>query len=541
MNTAVASEWLVVITALAVVLVCAYSIYIVWRELRLHSTLTLLYSGLLAGSIVFLGYGCLIITKHFSVDSFNEYYDIAPFFALSIGRYINSGVNLILSDIFHINQTMQQQPLIFMWCLSLIFFILGLSLKIADCMKQSGVRTLILIIAIIAIGMVNPFMMELILFPEMASPLTVANVSGCCAIFSFSEFMQEEKIRKRIADSIICTLMFLIVIGTYQEYLGILVSAIIVLILVDKKNDGIAQLKWIVVVLVYGAGASVFNVWIVSYLRRKEIIGNTGRGAELSNNIIKRNVIAVSRYFLGFIKNANGLISGKLMMPVIIAIILGIITTIITIKGVLQKLVFCLSLLGCIGLAYAPHIVESNIVLNARSTCAVWSVFSVFSVCAFYYIQNLRTNRNRNKIISYFTETFVIFFIITNVIVQQDMASNQMVTYTLDRTEAEEIVNRIEEYESTNKVEIKKIATIGDKNETAYDELSKYRDGELGKRIMATHYSNYRLINYLSNRNLQLCDVSKYVRDKAKTTDWYKFDPEQQIFFEGDTVNIIVY
>ena len=58
---------------------------------------------------------------------------------------------------------------------------------------------------------------------------------------------------------------------------------------------------------------------------------------------------------------------------------------------------------------------------------------------------------------------------------------------------------------------------------------------------MATHYSNYRLINYLSNRNLQLCDVSKYVRDKAKTTDWYKFDPEQQIFFEGDTVNIIVY
>ena len=109
---------------------------------------------------------------------------------------------------------------------------MGLSLKIADCMKQSGVRTLILIIAIIAIGMVNPFMMELILFPEMASPLTVANVSGCCAIFSFSEFMQEEKIRKRIADSIICTLMFLIVIGTYQEYLGILVSAIIVLILV---------------------------------------------------------------------------------------------------------------------------------------------------------------------------------------------------------------------------------------------------------------------------------------------------------------------
>ena len=56
MNTTVASEWLVVITALAVVLVCAYSIYIIWRELRLHSTLTLLYSGLLAGSIVFLGY-----------------------------------------------------------------------------------------------------------------------------------------------------------------------------------------------------------------------------------------------------------------------------------------------------------------------------------------------------------------------------------------------------------------------------------------------------------------------------------------------------
>lgn len=539
MNTAVVSEWLVGITAIAIALACTYSIYIIWKEIRLHSALTLFYSGLTASSIVFLGYGCLIITKHFSVDSFNEYYDIAPFFALSIGRYINSGVNLILSGICHINQTIQQQPLIFMWCLSLIFFIWGLSLRVVDCIKQSGVKTLIIITAIIAIGMVNPYMMELILFPEMASPLAVANVSGYCAIFSFSEFMQEEKIGKKIVDSIICALMFLIVIGTYQEYLGILVSTIIILILLYKKNNGIAQLKWIAALLLYGASASVFNVWIVFYLRKIKIIGNTGRGAELSISTIKCNVNAISRYFLEFIKNANGLVPGKVMAPLMIIVILSIAAAFITMKGKLQKLVFCLSFLGSLGLAYAPHFVEANIVLNARSTCAVWNVFSVFSVFSLLSFQNLCTNRN--TIASYFIEVFTIFCIVIIIIVQQDMASNQMITYTLDRTEAEEIVDRIEEYESTNNVEIKKIATIGDKNETAYDELSKYHDGEFGKRIMATHYSNYRLINYLSNKNLQLCDVSKDIREKAEAKDWNKFDPEQQIIFEGDTVNIIVY
>ena len=61
-------------------------------------------------------------------------------------------------------------------------------------------------------------------------------------------------------------------------------------------------------------------------------------------------------------------------------------------------------------------------------------------------------------------------------------------------------MNYIKEYENETGNTITKVAARGDLNPTYYQPNSRYKNWELGARIMSTYYSNYRLIGYTLNK-----------------------------------------
>lgn len=50
----------------------------------------------------------MVISDHYSVDSFNLVYDMGPYWQMQIGRYVNCGV-ILLAEQMGINQVIMQR------------------------------------------------------------------------------------------------------------------------------------------------------------------------------------------------------------------------------------------------------------------------------------------------------------------------------------------------------------------------------------------------------------------------------------------------
>ena len=124
----------------------------------------------------------------------------------------------------------------------------------------------------------------------------------------------------------------------------------------------------------------------------------------------------------------------------------------------------------------------------------------------------------------------------------QDMAANEQSMNAIDIMEAKQIGERILEYENETGNTITKVAARGDLNPTYYQPNSRYKNWELGARIMSTYYSNYRLIGYTLNRNLERKDMSDEIYEKYFAgKDWNCLNVEEQTILINDTLYLVIY
>lgn len=86
------------------------------------------------------------------------------------------------------------------------------------------------------------------------------------------------------------------------------------------------------------------------------------------------------------------------------------------------------------------------------------------------------------------------------------------------------------------------MAARGDLNPTYYQPNSRYKNWELGARIMSTYYSNYRLIGYTLNKNLERKDMSDEIYEKYFAgKDWNCLNVEEQTILINDTLYLVIY
>ena len=292
-----------------------------------------------------------------------------------------------------------------------------------------------------------------------------------------------------------------------------------------------------VIALMVGGGVSLFNVVLVKVLLKAGFIADSGRGASISWEVIQSNIRELILYQLKFWTNADGILPEAGMLLIGIVTLIGLIIIFVKAKGGEERLFLVVMLTAAYGLGYAPHLIESRIDLSPRSNVAIWAVIAVVWILAvIVFFQDSK------PMVRKWSNVLVASVIMVQILTMQDMAANEQAMNAIDILEADQIANKIEQYEEETGNTVSKIAITYDQNPTIYQEQSRYRHSQLGVRIMVTDYSNYRLISSRANRELQKTDMPDEIfQQYFSEKDWNELNVEEQVFCEDDVAYVAVY
>lgn len=516
------------LTALVSLLFCIIGIYTFFAKTQSLKQVRLWETGYRLGLIsiiVLSGFGCLIISNHYSVDSYNLIFDMSPYWHLQLGRYINCS-EIILALQFGLNQVLQQRLFAIVWiiCLIITIFIIDESFQNIFC-HQSIIRKIIITLSVI-LAFTNVFSMEFVLFPEMM----MVNILGTLSLgLSIWISLEDFSFKKRWTIALI---FLLIALGNYQSYIGIFESFVLIGILFKFHTNQKRRYLELTFALFIGGIASIFNIVLVKILLYFGIIVDSGRGAALQLSIVLENIKKIINYQVNFWTNADGLLSNKIMPLLGFFLIIVFFKTERQLKRIKQLEYIVIFFIIYI-LSFAPHLVESRILLTPRSNLAIWSVL----VACFISGTIIPSH--------FFTKCLTIFcgvLLSVNIFFMQDIASNTQAVNSADFVEAIQICEAISTYESQSGNKISKIATKNDIKPTVYQPFSRYKNSELGARIMITDYSNYRLIAYYLKRNLTKVDMPEEIyNNHFKDKNWDCQNLNEQLYFEDDTAYLMIY
>jgi len=478
--------------------------------------------------LIFISYGCLIVSHHYSVDAFNLLFDPSPYWHLQIGRYLNCGIILIANRL-GIHQVTAQRIACFCWLFAVSFVILLISVMFIKYAKiKDNIHSYVVVLAV-ALAFINVFTMELYLFTEMFLVGIWGIIAlGLAIIITAMNFSN----RKRW---IISFLYLLIALGNYQGYIGIYIVFVFTLIFFKYKHDMSRCVHELLSAISCAGLASISNIAILKILIQLNLTADVGRGTSFSLSVIKMNIFNLIKYQTKFWFNADNLMAIVIMLLLLCFLIVLIIWMMRDFNRK-EKMTYMGIILVSYIICFAAHFIESNQVLSPRSNIAIWSWIAGILLLALchaskYFIRKIFIS----------TTTVLIILLGINYIHMQDMAANTCAVNAADFVEAMKITEHIKNYEYESGINIQKIAVGYDKSVTFYQPFSRYKNYELGKRILATDYSGYRLIGYMLDRNLEKCELPIVICDKFKEQDWDTLNVKEQILFAGDTVYLAIY
>lgn len=490
-----------------------------------------IYMFLATFLLIFMGYGCMVASNHYSVDSFNLLFDMIPEWHLSLGRYTNTGI-IILAEKAGVNQVVSQRFFMGIWIVALTAMIIMIAESFAKFMENVDKKKFCFILMAVSLSFLNVFGMELMLFPEMAMVFMLGNLTLGLSIRVVLSDMQ-------IWKKWILTVFFLMIsIGNYQSYIGIFEAFSLFGLFIKWKSKPVNRYKESIGALFVGGFISILNVIIVKVVVALGLVADSNRGAALSFQVILNNIQNLIKYQWTFWTTGDGLL-GNWIMPLLAIGVIGILSVIIReLEKVEQKIYLLVMLVVCYVLGFAPHLVEANQALTPRSNIAIWSVIAAVFItgidCKIW-----ERRKSNLKIAVYGLLGGLIVF---NIYIMQDMAANEQAINAVDLQEAKEVANEIWKYESETGNLITKIAMGYDSQPVSRGMNTRYVDDQLGKRIMATGYSSKSLISYAIGRQLLPADMSEEIyQEYFEEKNWNCMAADEQVVCVEDTAYVIVY
>ncbi|WP_028263762.1 glucosyltransferase domain-containing protein [Atopobium fossor] len=507
-------------------------------ERALNHSNGLLFTAILTTfTLVFF---CLLWRNHFSTDSYQLIDYIAPYWHLSLGRYTNFAI-FYATDTLGISVILCQRALIPFWILGCAIATYVVTLTFYGLCKpattKSGELGLKLLLAVVSsLSWLNVFHTDLILFPEVALPTAVGIVT---LGFSVKLFFA-----RSIASKLGSVVLLIIALGSYQSFVGIYVTLVLFGSFAQylaEKDDEAAIKRGITACVSAGIGA-VFNIAAVKILLSLNIIGDSGRGADLSPLNILKNLLALIAYQVKLYWNVDGLFAPGALLLFMIVLILCVVRILRGTSRQTKNLFAVTTVLSYLA-AFAPHLIESHIFLTPRSNIAVWSFIAGLSLLVLVTWHNEDTLQS-NYLLSLPTilKTALMALLILTSLTIQDIVQDVYISNEADRTQALAIGAAIRNYENQSGIQVTQIGLTEDKNPTGFFSEVRYGNYELGARILTVPYSYYYLINYMNGTELTNVSVPAEVNERYfKDRDWDRFNVHEQLVFEGNTAYLCTY
>lgn len=481
--------------------------------------------------ILILVYNLLLRTR-FQLDS---YFAVMPKHSgmnLVLGRYLTHLVE-VLFEYIGINLFYNQKIiLIFIMISAPIFiFILTDILHKIFLMKNKNIKFVDLNIFVLVI-VLNIFVLEILTFPEnnIASLMTLLFL--IFLVKSLYNFLIWNKKRYLL----IFMLLAICLSSVYQVTISFI--SIFSTLIVGLYNDLILNKKMFNnLINIYAAIAfSVFiNISILKLLQKFNFVGSTVRGISLPSLNDKINeLIEGSKYI--WIYSCRLLPKYFLLIFLVIFFILCIFNFFNSEHLLSQKIFVFLFLLFSINIIYFPHIITKVSWIVPRTLRSIGELFSgQLVIFAFIFYEK--------KYLLKFLKYLSILFLIVNSIVINSILSDQITTNSIDKFIANTIISKIKNYEESTGNEIRKICIVSDKNPTYFDyNYIKYGDMDINRRMFSINWAKYQGFEfYYGKKLIRVEEEDNFIKEKLKDYDWETFDPENQIFINGDVVYYISY
>ena len=478
-------------------------------------------------SIAFLlicaGFLCLVLKKHYGVDSFIIYWYPAPFHPISEGRYLKAALS-IFYDRTGINQIVYQQVFFAIYLPMTALAVVMIASSMIRVMKVSDFSKKLMILAASALVFVNTFTMELLMFPEVALESAVGNIVFASGIYIFLSDM-----KRYLRWPLTFVFLFIMTTG-YQLYMPMFIP--LVLVASGIKNSGETKRKYAEAffALISGVLAWGLDYTLIILSERSGAVDPTDSAMDLSLQAIKDNAVGVIKMQLSLWNNCFETYRIHYLMTAVgagLAIIF--IISLIKTKGTEGRLYYLLVIGGSYLLAFALHFAEQPQEITPRSILPVWSVLSAMILLGLY--------KEARPVYLVLIATLMI-----NIYHMNDMSLNLLETNKQDLYEASVIADRIKEYEDATGIEVTETSFRSDGNMTYHHTASRYKNYQLGARIMATYFSRHHCVGYFLGRDL----TDEFMSDEdlqrlGKGKDWDEFVPDEQIFIEDGKAYVITY
>lgn len=494
--------------------------------------------------IVLAAFLPMLLRNHYSTDSYHLIKDQHVLWYLQCGRYTfwwfasimdGLGVNLVLAQRWLIAFCIVSLA----GCITAFAHFLG---RMADFESPAACAFLVVPLSMI---WCNVYLEDWILFTEVAGMIALAAISLTASVIVFFK-----------ADSplglVFSAVLLLVSLGSYQSMVGSYIAATVIVGCFKYREDLRAKFFSSLKGIVIGGLCAVLNIVILKALIALGMFGESGRGSTFDVHVVLSNLVHVAKYQVSFWKDADGLLPCPLMQFLEIALCTLFVSTFR--RDAKRAAAYFVAFLISLAAAYAPHYVEATIMMSPRSNVAVWMAIgciaavlwcdcckdrsALHSVPAFN-LNVLTTPPCRHLL---FTACALSLFGALTLVFMWDIAYDVYASNVQDREYASAVVASIRRYEDRTGTTVRAIGVVGDASvENSYRE-TRYRNHELGTRIMNVSYSRVEMINWLGGLDLQHVDVSKdRVRELFGHTDWDELNLDEQLKFEGDVAYLAIY
>lgn len=494
--------------------------------------------------LVFLSYG-IMLTHRYSIDGYAVFFEFSevpvgyPY--LSSGRLVNWLLINLLSRLgFNPVNGQKYFTFVFMLvialCITLLFLlfsslIFGRSSEgCPSGFPRQTFRGALFLDLAIALAFINVFVNEFFLFSEVSlfwAVMFFFSVLASCFFLCRGGWWKY----------LLSALLLWIALNSYQASLGIFLIFGCAGILV--KNDlcfSRKTIREVLLLLLIGGLVVLLALLPFPILTRLGVIGTDARAPSFHLATVLHNLVYLfSMQRLLLVEGMSFIHLWVLVFLVALLCVLGYLLW----KnrcGFASSLLVFLAFIGCYACVFAPHLFTNGVYPAVRTMFSFFSVFSFLCIIILYIL-----HRNHKKLPMALIYAILAFLIINTVKIQQ-VAAEQFAVNIADRTEAVQVINAIDKYENATGNTIDTIAYRSDaqRSRTYPGITNTFLD--FGRRADAASWAVVNRLSYYSGKSYTQISMSKEEYSlHFPEKDWYVFDAEEQLVFEGNVMYWALY
>lgn len=476
---------------------------------------------------IFLSYD-LLLRNHFSIDSYSSLLSPSSIAetALRLGRVISWLIGQLFS-LVQINVVENQTIFTFLSILIMAYVATGWVKSFVALFKDTTVAVYLLTDLAILLSLVNVFILEWYLFPEVVFLFML----GLLATYFSTIFIMRPL---KILNIIISLCLLTTAMNLYQINIHFFVMITTTWLLL--KSNCKLKLSFLVC-LGIALLAGLFNVFSLKLLQRLGMVAISARDVDFSFTQMLENAKmllthAQSRVWI----DGLGLMPEGICLSFLGILVICLLMQFKSDKRSIADILYCL--LACMvnfSIIFVPHVLTRTIWLAPRTMVGAFVFLTTLALMILYFKPNMR------RIIVYCAGLFIMLCI--NFYQIHDISLNHLMSNAIDKHYANIIVSQIKKYEQKSGIKVTKIASCRDDSPMyGHYDVVKYVSFDINIRAYIVDYANVNALNYYTHNNFVKIAMDDEIYKKYFLgKNWYYFDAAEQMIFVNDTLYIAMY